>query len=53
MGWDFPGGPGVMNPPCSVGDTGLISVWGTNILYAVEQLNLCSTTREFMHHNER
>ena len=23
MRWDFPGGPGVKNPPANVGDTGL------------------------------
>ena len=31
---DFPGGPGVKNPPCSAGDMGLIPDWGTYIPYA-------------------
>ena len=29
--WDFPGGPGVKNPPSKAGDAGSVSGWGTKI----------------------
>ena len=35
-----------MNPPCSVGTVGLIPGQETKILHAVEQLSLCTATRE-------
>ena len=42
----FPGGPVVKNPPCNVGDVGLIPGQGTKIPHAVGQLSLCATTAE-------
>ena len=43
---DFPGGPGVKNPPLNAGNTGLIPDWGTKIPHAVGQLNLSPATNE-------
>ena len=43
---DFPGGPGVKNPPSDAQDTGLIPVLGTKIPYAMGQLSPCATTTE-------
>ena len=34
----LPGGPGVKNPPCNAGDTGLIPGQGTKIPHAKGQL---------------
>ena len=39
----------VKNPPCNAGDKGLISGWGTKILYATEQLSLHTPTSESVH----
>ena len=44
--WDFPGGPGVENPPSSAGDMGSIPGGGTKIPHAAEQLSLCTTATE-------
>ena len=33
--WNFPGGPGVKNPPSNAGDTGSIPGQGTKIPHAV------------------
>ena len=35
----------VKNPPCKVGDVGLISGQGTKIPYTVQQLNLKAATK--------
>ena len=48
---DFPGGPGVKNPPSNAGDAGLIPGWGTKVPHAVGQLGLCATTTEHTGHN--
>ena len=40
MPWDFPGGPVIKNSPSNAGDVGSIPDEGTNILPAVELLNL-------------
>ena len=48
---DCSGGPGVNNPPCSAGDTGLILGQGTKIPYAVDQLSPHTTLRESTCHN--
>ena len=42
---DFPGGPLVKNPPCSVGDVSLMSGWGTKIPCNVEQLSPRAATK--------
>ena len=41
----FPGGPVVKNPPCNIGDEGLILGWRTRIPHAAEYLNLHAATR--------
>ena len=46
---DFPGGPGVKNPPCNAGDAGSIPGPGTKIPQAAGQLNLSTTTTEPVH----
>ena len=38
--WDFPGGPGVKNPPSNAGDVGSIPGGGTKIPHAGGQLSL-------------
>ena len=38
--------PVVKNPPCNVGDTGLIPGQGIKMLHAAEQLNLQATISE-------
>ena len=43
---DFPGGPGVKNPPSSAGDVGSIPGRGTRIPHATRQLNPQASTRE-------
>ena len=48
---DFPGGPVVKNPPCNTGDMGLTPGQGTKIPHAKEQLSLCTSTEEPMHHS--
>ena len=49
----FPGGPVVKNPPCNVGDMGLIPGLGTKIAHAVEQLSPRATKRELVCHSRR
>jgi len=44
--WDFPGGPGITNPPPNVRDMGLIPGRGTKLPHATGELSLCSTTGE-------
>ena len=47
MNWrDFPGGPGVKNPPSNAGDAGSIPGRGTKIPHAVEQLSPRAATTE-------
>ena len=46
--WDFPGGPGVKNPPPNAGDAGLILGRGTKIPHATGQLSPCATTTELV-----
>ena len=46
MNWDFPGGPGVKNPPASVGDVGFVPGLGIKISCAMGQLNLHMATIE-------
>ena len=46
---DFPGGPGVANPPPSAGDRGLIPGVGTELPHAGGQVHLCATARESPH----
>ena len=48
----LPGCPMVKNPPCNVGDVGLIPDWGTEIPYATGKLSLCTTTGEPVCHNQ-
>ena len=48
---DFPGGPGVKNPPSNAGDTGSIPGQETKIPHATGQLSLCATTRDPMCQN--
>ena len=48
---DFPGGPGMKNPPCKAGDVGSIPVWGAKIPHAAEQLSLSPTTSEPPRHS--
>ena len=48
LAWDFPGGPGVKNPPYNAGDSGLIPGQGTKIPHAVGQLSPCATTTELV-----
>ena len=43
---DFPGGPVVKNLPCSAGDSGLITGWGTKIPHATGQLSPQATTTD-------
>ena len=46
--WDFPGGPGVKNPPSNAGDAGSIPGQGTKIPHAAGQLSPHATTTEPM-----
>ena len=48
----LPCSPVVKNLPCNAGGMGLILGGGTNILYVREQLSLCATTRDFLHHTK-
>ena len=48
----FPGGPVVKNPPCNVGDVGLIPGQGTKIPHAVGQLSPHAATRESARHHK-
>ena len=48
---DFPGGSGVKNPPCNVGDMGSIPGGGTEIPRAMGPLSLHATTGP-SHHNK-
>ena len=50
---DFPGGPGVKNPPSNAEDVGLIPGQGTKIPHAAEQLSLSATTTELVCLNQR
>ena len=43
---DFPGGPGVKNPPANAGKVGSIPGWETKIPHAVRQLSPWATTTE-------
>ena len=43
---DFPGNPGVENPPFKAGDSGLISDGGSKIPHVAGQLSLSTTTRQ-------
>ena len=43
---DFPGGPGVKNPPCNARDVGLITGWRAKVPHRVEQLTLHTATTE-------
>ena len=47
---DFPGGPGVKDPPSNSEDAGLISGLGTKIPQAEGQLSRHITTPEPLHH---
>ena len=50
---DFPGGPGVKNPPTNAGDAGLIPGRVTKITHAAGQVSSRATTREKpVHHKE-
>ena len=49
----FPGGPVVKNPPCNVGDVGLIPGQGTKIPHAVGQLSPQIATTESTHAKKR
>ena len=49
--WDFPGGPGVKNPPPNAGDVGSIPGGGAKIPNAAGQLNQCTATTEHTGHN--
>ena len=42
---DYPGGPVVKNPPCSLGDSGSIPGWELRFPHATEQLSPCATTK--------
>ena len=42
----YPDGPGVKNPPCNAGDSGLIPDQGTKILHAAGQLSQLIATTE-------
>ena len=50
---DFPGGPGVKNPPCNAGYVGLTPGWGTKISHATKQLSPHTATTEPVHLNKR
>ena len=50
-GLEFPGGPGVKNPPANVEDRGLIPSQGTKILCATGQLSPCAATTEPERHS--
>ena len=49
---DFPGGPVVKNLPCNAEVVGSLLGQGTKIPHAEEQLSLCTTMRDSMHHNK-
>ena len=51
--WDFPGGLGIKNLPCNVGNAGLIPGQGTKIPWAAEQLSLGAAATEPTCHNLR
>ena len=44
-GINFPSGPVVKNPPCNTEDMSSIPDQETKISHAVEQLDLCATTK--------
>ena len=44
--WDFPGGPGVKNPPSNAGDSGSTPGRGTKIPHASGQLSSHASMRE-------
>ena len=50
---DFPGGPVVKNPPCTVGDMSSIPDGGTKILHAPEQQSPSTTVPKPVCHNQR
>ena len=43
----------VKNLSCNAEDMGSVPGWGTEILHAMGQISLCTTTGESMRHNER
>ena len=44
--WDFPGGPGLKNPPSNAGDTGLKPGWRPKISHASGELHpVCCNIR--------
>ena len=45
---DFPGGPVVKSLPSSAGDLGMIPHQGTQLPHGMEQLSLCTATREML-----
>ena len=45
VGWDFPGGPVVKNPPSNAGDVGSIPAQGTKITHVTGQLSPRATTK--------
>ena len=47
---DFPDAPVVKNLPCNAKDMGSVPGLGTKIPHATEQLSLCATTTEPLHH---
>ena len=51
--WDYPGGPGVKNPPCNAGLEVCIPGQGTKIPCPGERLSSHTATRESVHHSER
>ena len=53
LSWDFPGGPVIKICTPSAGDMGSVPGWGTEILHAMGQISLCTTTGKSMHRNER
>ena len=50
---EFPGRPGVKNPPSNAGDTGSIPGQGTKIPHAEEELSLLTTTTELARLNKK
>ena len=50
---DFPGGPVVKNPPCTMGDMSSIPDGGTKILHAAEKLSPSTTVPKPVCRNQR
>ena len=49
--WDFPGGPGVKNPPSKAGDADSIPGQRTRISYAIRQISPNTASRKPARHN--